>query len=462
MLRQRASSSSSLRDSDGLELATTSAETQELMALDPLTGPGENGQYAKVYLRKCAAYGVVPEPAMIMVLRSASPVFKPQRKMSECDWLPIVETFLLMGKDCHVSRIYIANSKIGSNGCFLLQKYLEKTNTLTHLDVSSNRIGPRGIRALGEGLKTNKSITHLTLHGNHLFLTGAHTIAEVIDVNNTITHLDVSETDLGSKGVTVVRAAYNENKGKRMIDLDTDSNFVWEEIYNSVTHGLGAVMAFVGSIYMMIWAWWFSPSHYHVIGAGLFCFSLLFLYTASTLYHCFFKLRTVKAIFQRLDHSAIYVLIAGSYTPFLIVSVHSTLGMYLLAMQWCLCVVGVFWDFIFFDRFILVSLALYLAMGWVPAFMDSRMIYAIPFGGLQLMLIGGLLYSGGVVFFILGDRHHPVYHAVWHLFVLAASIAHYFAILLYILPQALPEYNGNVPVWDGDFEILEVLKGYRD
>ncbi len=201
-----------------------------------------------------------------------------------------------------------------------------------------------------------------------------------------------------------------------------------EERANALTHGFGAVVSLVGLIALIVRSWDAPPvARFSVAAFGL---SLVGLYTASTLYHLA-RRPAVKHRLRVLDHAAIYLLIAGSYTPFTLISLGGRWGWVLFAAVWTMAVAGVGFKLRFTGRFDRLSTALYLAMGWLVILAARPMATALPTGALALLVAGGLAYSLGVIFYRL--HRLPYSHAVWHLFVLAGSLCHLAAVLRYVL-----------------------------
>jgi len=206
---------------------------------------------------------------------------------------------------------------------------------------------------------------------------------------------------------------------------------VAEEIAHALTHGVGAIAAIVGLIFMLVWAVSYGDT-FHVVSASIYGASLILLYLASTLYHAFPWPR-IKAFFQQMDHAAIYVLIAGTYTPFALVNLRGPWGWSLLGVVWGIAVVGVIMEVAMKERKKWLSLSLYLGMGWMALIMIKPMIDSVEPGGLWLLLAGGLAYTFGVIFYVWKSlRFH---HAIWHLFVLAGSVLHFFSVFYFVLPQ---------------------------
>lgn len=203
------------------------------------------------------------------------------------------------------------------------------------------------------------------------------------------------------------------------------------EKLNSISHLIGAALALVGFGALLT----ISIQEHDlllIISFTIFGLTLVLLYTMSTLYHSFSSVG-LKRIFQKLDHVAIYLLIAGTYTPFLLVSIREQNGLTALAIIWTLAAVGLLLDILIKKRIEWLQLAIYLAMGWFCILFYSTLQASIPAAGMAWLTIGGFLYMGGVVFYVLDEfdklRHA---HGIWHLFVLLGSISHFISIAGYV------------------------------
>jgi hemolysin III len=205
-----------------------------------------------------------------------------------------------------------------------------------------------------------------------------------------------------------------------------------EEIANSVTHGVGVALSVAGfAVLVVIAAATGDP--WRVTAAGIYGATLVLLYAASTLYHALPGAR-VKAVFRRLDHAAIYLLIAGTYTPFVLGPLRGAWGWSLFGVVWGLAVVGVVLKSVFGIRLAALSTAVYIAMGWMVLVAAAPLAARVPAAGVRWLVAGGVSYTLGVVFFALERVRYA--HAVWHLFVLAGSAAHYWAVAGYALRGA--------------------------
>lgn len=204
-----------------------------------------------------------------------------------------------------------------------------------------------------------------------------------------------------------------------------------EEAANAVTHGVGLVLSLVGMPILILSAL-DRGERATVIGASVFGATLIALYAASTLYHAI-PHPTLKQKLRVVDHAAIYLLIAGTYTPFTLGVLRGTWGWTLFGIVWTLAALGVLFKVVFGSGAMAkVSTAIYVAMGWVIIIAIKPLMASMEHAGLMLLVAGGLCYTGGVIFYV--DRRRTWTHPVWHLFVMGGSICHYFAVLWYAAP----------------------------
>jgi len=205
-----------------------------------------------------------------------------------------------------------------------------------------------------------------------------------------------------------------------------------DELANSLTHAVGVALSVAGLVVLVTCAGLMGDA-WRVVSFSVYGSSLVLLYLASTLYHAF-RRPGLKLFFRRLDHVAIYLLIAGTYTPFTLVTLRGGWGWTLFGLIWVFALAGIVTTLLFPNRPRWSTAAIYVAMGWVAVIALGPLVAALPAGGLALVVAGGLAYTGGVAFYV--RERFPFSHAVWHLFVLGGSIAHFFAVLLYVLPNA--------------------------
>jgi hemolysin III len=207
---------------------------------------------------------------------------------------------------------------------------------------------------------------------------------------------------------------------------------VGEEIANAVTHGIGAVLGIVAFTLLVTFAVW-NGGTVEIVSAIVYGTTLVLLYTASTLYHSFPWPR-VKHIFKLLDHAGIYLLIAGTYTPFTLVTLRGQGGWRLFALVWALAILGITLEAFWAYRPGWLSVLIYLAMGWLALLMMGPLRESLDPVGLRLLVAGGLAYTLGTVFYVM--KRLPYTHAVWHVFVLAGSACHVLAVMLAVIPPA--------------------------
>lgn len=205
---------------------------------------------------------------------------------------------------------------------------------------------------------------------------------------------------------------------------------VFEEVLHAITHGIGALLSIAGLVVLIVFAA-LRGSAWHVVSCSVYGGTLVLLYINSTIYHSLAKTRAAK-VFQILDHASIYVLIAGTYTPFTLITLRGALGWTIFGIIWGLAVLGVLFKVFTAGRFKLFATMIYLVMGWLIVTAIVPIFRSLPTGGIVLLIAGGLAYSLGTIFYIF--KKFRYFHFIWHLFVLAGSILHFFAILLYVIP----------------------------
>lgn len=204
-----------------------------------------------------------------------------------------------------------------------------------------------------------------------------------------------------------------------------------EEIVNSITHGLGALLGVAGMVVAIVWAVLYGDA-YSVVAASIYGAMLVILYTMSTLYHAFTN-ETAKKVFRIFDHCSIFLLIAGTYTPFTLCTLRGAFGWTIFGIIWGFTLLGVVLNAISIERFKKFSMVCYVVMGWLIIIAIRPMTVALGFmPAMFLLLLGGIAYSVGIIFYALTKV--PYMHGVWHVFVLLGSILHYFSILFYVLP----------------------------
>lgn len=201
-----------------------------------------------------------------------------------------------------------------------------------------------------------------------------------------------------------------------------------EEQINAISHALGAILAVIATIFMLIKGRYLPTGQY--IGLWVYGLSMILLFSSSTLYH-FAKTEQRRQFYKKLDHTAIYYLIAGTYTPFLSIALPTAKADYLLIALWVIAAIGTLFKLVFIHRFQKISLIAYLVMGWLALLVMDDMKQYLSDQSLTFLIIGGLAYTIGALFYALKKVRYT--HAIWHIFVLIGAGSHFFAIYLYVI-----------------------------
>ena len=218
--------------------------------------------------------------------------------------------------------------------------------------------------------------------------------------------------------------------------LASQANYtVGEEIANAVTHGVAALFSVAGLAVLVAFAVVYSGSPKVVTAVSVFGASMIFLYTASTLYHAIPNVRA-KKVLQVIDHSMIYVLIAGSYTPFCLITLKGVTGIVLCVVVWLIAVLGISLQSVLLKKSDWINCILCLIMGWLALFVIDPLTEELQTPGLWLLVAGGIAYSVGVIFYVSDERIRYA-HAIWHVFVFAGTCLQFFSVLLYVIPGVL-------------------------
>jgi len=202
---------------------------------------------------------------------------------------------------------------------------------------------------------------------------------------------------------------------------------VGEEIANSLSHGVGLALALAATPILIVAATRYGSAR-NMVGVSIFGGSMIALYLASTLYHALTH-DGAKRFFRLMDHGAIFILIAGTYTPFTLGVLRGPMGWTVFGLVWGLAIVGLTIKAVFGARFMWLSVGLYLTMGWLALIATPQLLQRVPLSGLAWILAGGVAYTGGVAFFAAHRIRYS--HFAWHLFVIAGTVCHFFAVLWY-------------------------------
>ena len=288
---------------------------------------------------------------------------------------------------------------------------------------------------MSEALRHNQSLTHLNLSSNLFSEAGAESLRQALLDNKSIKSLDLSCNALGFRIIDSLKCSC----GLKM-QIRTNGNYVFEEILNSVSHGVGFILAIIGSFVLVSEANATYATDFHFWACVLYSISLNMLFLFSCLFHSFFMMPRTSRILQILDHVGIYLLIAGSYTPFMLIALHHVRAARLLIIaEW----VAAFFGSVFAACADLnsqltnaIELVFFLVMGFGLVFVWDHILPNLGFEGTFLLLSGGAAYVVGIVFYILGEVR-PIFHVIWHLFVLLAATLHWFCVYFFVVNKTI-------------------------
>lgn len=203
-----------------------------------------------------------------------------------------------------------------------------------------------------------------------------------------------------------------------------------EELTNSISHGVGVILGLIGMILCLVKC---VPSGdtYRIVSSIVFCITVMILYLMSCLYHAL-KVNKAKRVFRVIDHCTIFLLIAGTYTPYTLVSLRPTIGWWVFGIIWGTAILGIVLNAISLKKFAKLSVALYLIMGWIIIVAYQAMVEAVPAGGMALLIWGGIAYTIGAILYGIGAKK-KYFHSVFHFFCLIGTILHFLSVYLYVL-----------------------------
>ncbi len=202
-----------------------------------------------------------------------------------------------------------------------------------------------------------------------------------------------------------------------------------EELANAITHGIGVILSTAMLVLLIVYAS-LQGTSWHIVSVSIYGGTMFLLYVSSTLVHSF-PPGKAKDLFEIFDHSAIYLFIAGTYTPMLLIPLRGSLGWTLFAVVWAMAILGIVFKVFFVKRFVVLSTIFYVVMGWLIILVWGPLTEQVPAAGITYLVVGGVLYSIGSIFYVW--RSFTYHHMVWHLFVLGGSIFHFFTIFFYII-----------------------------
>lgn len=423
-------------------------------------------QAAEAYAERCKRLSMPVDPSIAVWLRlggSSLQVPFQSSLLPACEFLAQCQGLKKLS-----FRSAYAPSGTGNANARVLRHILAKNQSLETLDLAYSGIDSEGVADLCEGLRCNKTLKTLSLRGNYLGPKGGQLIANLLEQliseagaggATSLRELDISMCSIGSGGVRNLakvagfKAIYTRlpaaaQEGAPLVNVA--HNFETEELWNAITHGLMFFLSLFGTGFLM-YKVSENPVH-HIWGAAIFCFGLIFCFGSSTLYHSLFLYPMAGRVLQVLDHAAIYLLIAGTYTPFLLFYSDTPAHVELLKAEWILCWLGIvthicsqYFEWGTSVPYLTGELLLYLMMGWAVVLAWDSFTSQMPALSVSWLVAGGLLYTGGVPFFMLAD-YRPIHHVIWHLFVAAAAICHWIAVKEAAQDALLHHSHGSAPV----------------
>lgn len=411
------------------------------------------------YTTACQIYGCGDRinSGVLTTFRFQLPSLRVSGAFFDADMLALVEVLLhhVNGALSYIRRLdFSVAAKEGKNfgkkgirshGAYALSKVLQMSLHIEEVFLPKNRIGPYGASAIFCAAKENKALKTLLMRGCRIGERGAFALVSQILMNEDASQSGLREIDLcvnqiGFYGVFAIEKALKNRKERLLaqgvdddeILVDLEGNMVFQEVMNCVTHGLGILLGTIGTFFLA--AKVEGMERRYKVSCAVYSVSLVVLYMSSTLYHSFFALLRTRYIFQVFDKCAIYILIAGSYTPFLTIALHHKplWSASLLSFIW-LCALGGIGVEAFcplWKHRVSFSLAMYLGMGWSCLVCMHDFIEILPVNAMYLIVAGGVAYTGGVPFFV---RNNNLDHSIWHLFVIAGSFLHWLSIYLYVV-----------------------------
>lgn len=439
-LRRRHGSSHSLQSAH-------SAQSLPL-AVAPARPASSTERLMQQYVAACHLYGCQDRinAGVLTTLRFSLPALRTSASFHDADMLALCEVLLEHGNGAaaFVRRLdFSISSREGklhgkrgfrSHGAYALGRVLSSNRHIEEVFLQRNRVGPYGSSAIFLAAADNPVLRTLVMRRCRVGERGALAFAEHLGKGGCgLKEVDVSVNQIGFRGCLEVEEALvrARRKGKR-IEVDLEGNLVLQEVMNSITHGLGIFLCIIGT-FLLLNRVKDKPSRY-VASCSVYSTSLLVLYTSSTLYHSFFALTMTRYIFGVLDKCAIYLLIAGSYTPYLRIALANQpkWDVWLLFFIWACCLSGIAVEALFpqWKHRGKFSLAMYLGMGWCCMVCVPDLLAVLPQGAINLLVLGGVGYTSGVPFFV---RNNNLDHSIWHLFVLVGSMFHWFGVFSFVV-----------------------------
>uniref|UniRef100_A0A7S1ETY3 Hemolysin III n=1 Tax=Timspurckia oligopyrenoides TaxID=708627 RepID=A0A7S1ETY3_9RHOD len=418
---------------EGVVGMNRSYSTQDVVSLDDGLAA-----YAR-YRELCQHHGMEPNSSAAICLYTGSSTLSVSRPIVELELIPIVE-LLGSGDANFVTELNLSGARLSSSAASLIAVLLSKQDSkLETLNLSRNSLREEGALKIVGALRKNESLKKLNLSSNKINPMGAFQISRMISSGFApgLKELLVDNNNMEQRGVDVLSPVCED----RSILLSMDGNHVLAEILNGLTHGVGLIGSLVAGTGMIREAA-ANELHSGLLGSVvLFVFALCMMYSSSCLYHSFFRLGRVKRALRVMDHCCIFLLIASTYTPFLLRYIWSShlygssmVGPIMFYLVWGFALAGIVMSSGVLrrtpSRNLRASLA--LCMGWIVVSSMKILWERMPSQCLLLIVLGGMFYTVGVPFYIKG-REVSIYHVVWHLAIMFGASSHYAGILFYVV-----------------------------
>lgn len=405
---------------------------EEAALLRDSEGPERNEAQESLvnrYVQECVAYKRPTEPGVLGLLQSGSS----KLYISTQSDGSLTCLYNILCKPSQIRELYLnwpgPNRRKGAAAVdmILLEKILSQNDDLEYLDLSKCGIDQTSIQNLKRGLDQAR-VKGLNLSHNCLNHEGGVHVVKLLDRKH-FNELDVSFCGLTSSLIGTLK----QKTRKTQTNLICHGNCGSEELCNAMSHGFGLILSVLGTFLLFYRAW--GGTEAHLWGVFLYGFSLITLYAVSCLFHAFYQMRRTRVVFEALDHCGIYLLIAGSYSPFCLFYSDKPGTMEILLVEWGLALVGIclhIYGALTKQNQALIKsieLGLYVCMGWYGILYYKTLFGTFSPTLFKLVLGGGLFYTIGIPFFLIGETL-PVFHVLWHFFVLLGSLLHYLAVTL--------------------------------
>lgn len=404
-------------------------------------------QEVETYLSECSKFRIEPDASVLVTLSTRWQVLAPSFHFGEGKLLPLLK--VLSMESCCVRRLVLRTSdEYGADRTWsgegvscdarVLSRVLARNESMEEVDLASCGLRDLGVAELAAALQESK-VVRLDLRRNAFGSEGCLALTEAVSRGAAagtcaLKHLDVEMNGLGHKTVSLLRSGLPPAICLKI----EDGNFTTEELLNSLTHGAGAVLALVGSVPLLNDALTIDRATFWM--CFVYSFTLVFCFASSSAFHACFRLPTAFKYLQRADHAAIYLLIAGSYMPFLGIGMRDHMGAtIILVLVWISGSIGslcsaagvglTMKDINPFEVFVYAVMGLAV----VPIITDVKDTF--PHEAFVLLVLGGASYLLGIIFFV-GGAKNPFLHVIWHFFVLSGAFLHWFAVYLYLIPKA--------------------------